>query len=79
MELDRVLLISRDDEVVVGKPYLSGAKVVASVLGEEKGKKIIVFKYKSKVRYRRKLGHRQIHTKLAIEEIVAGQAHTEVI
>ena len=55
----------------MGRPYLPGAKVVASVLGEEKGKKIIVFKYKPKVRYRRKLGHRQLHTRLAIEDIVA--------
>jgi large subunit ribosomal protein L21 len=46
------------------------AKVIAEVLGEGKGEKVIVFKYKPKVHYRRKKGHRQIHTKLAIKEIV---------
>jgi len=44
--------------------------VVASVLGEVKGKKIIIFKYKNKVRYRRKTGHRQRYSRLVIKDIV---------
>ncbi len=71
IELDRVLLLS-DDKVTVGQPIVAGAKVVAKVVGEERGEKIIVFKYKPKVRYRRKLGHRQTYTRLAIEQIVSG-------
>ena len=55
---------------MVGNPTITGAKVIASSLGENKGKKIIVFKYKSKTRYRNKRGHRQIYTRLAINEIV---------
>ena len=70
VEIDKVLLIAQDDKVVTGTPTVVGAKVIARALGEGKGKKIIVFKYKSKVRYRRKKGHRQFYTSLAIEEIV---------
>ena len=70
IELDQVWLIADDKGIKVGEPTVEGAKVVAEVLGEDKQKKIIVFKYKPKVRYRRKKGHRQIHTRLAIKEIV---------
>jgi len=56
--------------VTVGTPTVEGAKVIATSQGEGKGKKIIVFKYKPKVRYRRKVGHRQFHTKLVIDKII---------
>lgn len=72
VELDRVYLIADGDKVTVGKPTIAGAKVLASVVGDGRKKKVIVFKYKSKVRYRRKKGHRQQYTRLAISEIVAG-------
>jgi large subunit ribosomal protein L21 len=70
VELDRVLLISDNDKVTVGTPTVDGAKVIATSQGEGKGKKIIVFKYKPKVRYRKKTGHRQLYTKLTIDKIV---------
>jgi large subunit ribosomal protein L21 len=70
VELDRILLIGGDGDMLVGNPTIKGAKVIATSLGEIKGDKIIVFKYKSKVRYHRKTGHRQIYTKLAINEII---------
>jgi large subunit ribosomal protein L21 len=70
VELDRVLLIANDDKVTVGTPIIEGAKVVATFLGEGKGKKIVVFKYKPKVRYRKKTGHRQLYTRLIIDRIV---------
>jgi large subunit ribosomal protein L21 len=70
VELDRVLLISDNDKVTVGTPIVDGAKVIATSQGEGKGKKIIVFKYKPKVRYRKKTGHRQLYTKLTIDKIV---------
>jgi len=54
----------------MGNPTIEGAKVVATSLGEVKGDKIIVFKYKSKVRYRKKTGHRQIYTRLSVNERV---------
>jgi len=70
IELDRVLFIGDDGDMLVGNPTISGAKVITTSLGEFKGDKIIVFKYKSKVRYRRKTGHRQIYTRLLISEII---------
>jgi len=69
IELDKVLLIADGNKLTVGTPTVEGAKVVAEVLGEGKRDKIIVFKYKPKVRYRKKTGHRQIYTRLAIKEI----------
>jgi large subunit ribosomal protein L21 len=74
VELDRVLFVADGDKVRIGTPLVEGAKVVAEVVGEGKGKKVIVFKYKPKVRYRRKTGHRQQYTKLAIKEINLGEA-----
>ena len=70
IELDRVLLIADGDEVTVGTPTIDGAKVVATSRGDGKGKKLIIFKYKPKVRYRKKTGHRQLYTRLAIDKIV---------
>jgi len=73
VKLDKVLLVADEDKVRVGTPLVKGAKVVAEALGEEKGDKVTVFKYKSKVRYRRKRGHRQLYTRLAIKEITLGK------
>ena len=70
IDLDKVLLVSKDGELLAGKPYVDGAKVVANVLEQGKAKKIIVFKYKAKKNYRKKQGHRQPYTKIEIEEII---------
>lgn len=70
VELGKVLFISDNDSTLVGAPIVEGAKVIATSLGEVKGKKVIVFRYRPKVRYRRKTGHRQIYTRLSINEIV---------
>ena len=74
IELDKVLLIAEGDKVTVGKPTVDGAKVIATSQGEGKGKKIIVFKYKHKVRYQKKTGHRQFYTRLVIDKIVTPEA-----
>jgi large subunit ribosomal protein L21 len=71
VELGNVLAVGKEDGLVVGKPVVEGANVVAKVLGQGKAKKIIVFKYKRKKDYRRKQGHRQPYTKLQIEKINA--------
>ena len=68
--IQNVLLIADKSEVLVGKPYIEGAKVEASVVSHSKGKKIIVFKYKSKKNYRRKRGHRQEYTRILIHDII---------
>ena len=74
IELDKVLLIAEGDKVTVGRPTVDGAKVIATSQGEGKGKKIIVFKYKPKVRYQKKTGHRQFYTRLVIDKIVTPEA-----
>lgn len=66
--LDRVLAILNDGDVKTGSP-VEGASVTAKVLAHGKGKKIRVFKYKSKSNYRRRQGHRQPFTRLMIESI----------
>ncbi|TAK32709.1 MAG: 50S ribosomal protein L21 [Chloroflexota bacterium] len=68
VELSRVLLVS-DAQVQVGAPILDGAKVVAKVVGHWKAPKVLIFKYKNKTRYARKIGHRQPFTRLAIQSI----------
>jgi len=70
VELDRVLLIGDGDRVTIGTPTVDGAKVVATAKGTGKGDKVIVLKYKPKVRYRKKTGHRQLHTRLVIDKIL---------
>ena len=70
LELGEVLLVGGDDRTVVGTPLVSGAKVLAKVLGDAKGEKIVVFRYKNKKRYRRRTGHRQKYTRITISEIV---------
>ena len=72
--LDKVLLIANGDKVTVGTPTIDGAKVLATSQGEGKAKKIIVFKYKPKVRYRKKTGHRQFYTRLTIDKIIESEA-----
>ena len=69
--LDRVLLVSAEDNTTVGQPVVPGGAVVATVIGEGRGKKVIVFKYKSKKRYRRTTGHRQDYTYLTVTDIQA--------
>jgi len=70
VELSPVLLVADGDEVIIGTPEVKGAKVIATCIEEGKARKIIVFRYKNKVRERRKTGHRQPYTRLLINEIV---------
>ncbi len=65
---DQVLAVSGDG-MKIGAPTVSGATVEASVVAEGRGKKIIVYKYKSKTGYHKKNGHRQAFTKVKIEKI----------
>ncbi|HEX9989352.1 MAG TPA: 50S ribosomal protein L21 [Chloroflexia bacterium] len=69
VELTEVLMVSGDNGVQVGTPLVEGARVLATVVSQGKGEKLIVFKFKPKKRYRRKTGHRQSLTRLAIKEI----------
>ena len=73
VELTDVRMVSSDDGVTLGTPTVEGARVVTEISESGKGKKIVVFKYKSKVRYRRKKGHRQQYTDLTVTDILLDQ------
>lgn len=69
VRLEEVLLAANDGDVAYGRPVIDGAVVTARVVRQHRGPKLIVFKYKSKSRYRRRTGHRQSLTQLAIQSI----------
>jgi large subunit ribosomal protein L21 len=68
--LNEVLLVASEGGVQVGTPLVNGARVRATVLDQEKGPKIRIFRYIPKERYRRRKGHRQTYTRLRIDEII---------
>ena len=67
--LEKILLLKTDSGVQVGTPTLSGAKVVAEVVAQDRGPKIIVFKKRSKKTYKKTQGHRQNYTELLVKSI----------
>ncbi|MFO8101308.1 MAG: 50S ribosomal protein L21 [Dehalococcoidia bacterium] len=69
VELETVLLVADGENFSVGQPTVEGARVKATILNQGKQRKVLVFKYKNKTRYRRKRGHRQQFTRLSIDEI----------
>ena len=72
IELNKVLLVGDDKKnTAIGMPTVEGAKVTATSKGTVRGDKIIVYKFKAKVRYRRKVGHHQLFTRLTIDKIEA--------
>ena len=64
-----VLLVEKNKKLQIGNPLIEGAKVTGKVLEQGKGKKVIVFKYKPKTRYKKKQGHRQLFTEVEITKI----------
>ncbi len=68
--LDKVVLIVDGDSITVGTPYIKGASVETTVDDQIKGKKILVFKYKPRINYRKHTGHRQKYTSLLVDSIV---------
>ena len=71
IEFGEVLLVADGEQVTVGAPHVSGAKVTAEVVDEKKGPKLIIYKYRRRKGYRRKTGHRQTYTRLKITGITA--------
>ena len=67
--LDRVLLVADGEQVTVGKPMVEGAAVQATVMEQSKARKVVIFKFLPRHRYRRKKGHRQHFTRLKIDSI----------
>ena len=72
VEFDRVLLVAKEGSLKIGRPLVEGAKVIAEVVDNGKAPKVIVFKYKPKVRYKKKIGHRQLYTQIKVTEIIDG-------
>lgn len=70
LELRNVLLVSKDGEISTEEAKLKRAKVKAEIVSQGRSKKVTVFKYKAKTRYRRKTGHRQSHTTLKVNNIL---------
>jgi large subunit ribosomal protein L21 len=71
VEFDEVLLVADGEKITVGSPLVKGAKVTAEILGQEKGDKLVVFKFKRRKAIRKKTGHRQTYTALKILDIKA--------
>ena len=71
IELDQVLLVANGSGAKIGQPLVEGATVKATVTRQARGRKVVVFKFRPRNRYRRKRGHRQYYTRLRIDEIVA--------
>jgi len=71
VEVTKVLALSGDEGLTVGKPYIEGAKVVLKVTEQGRGEKILVFKYKPKKKYRKLRGHRQPFSQVVVDEILA--------
>ena len=73
VEIDRVLLVGAGDRVTVGRPFVEGGKVAATVKGHGRSKKIKVVKFKRRKNYLRQHGHRQHFTELEIKSIQASE------
>ena len=69
VQIDRVLTVVKDDKAMIGKPVVEGAKAVLKVLEHGKGEKVLIFKYKSKKKYRKTRGHRQPYTAVMVEKL----------
>jgi large subunit ribosomal protein L21 len=70
VEFDQVLLVGQGDQVKVGKPYLGGAKVTATVQSHGKGDKVSIVKFRRRKHYLRQKGHRQSFTEIKVTGIV---------
>jgi len=78
IRLDDVRMVCREGDVTLGTPIVAGAKVTAQVIGNGLGEKVVVFKYKSKTRYRRRKGHRQSYTDLKVTEIAFRKSRKKI-
>lgn len=71
MDISEVLLIKDNDKVLVGTPFVDGARVETEVVATGKNDKVLIYKYKKRTKYRRTQGHRQDYTRIKINKIVA--------
>jgi large subunit ribosomal protein L21 len=71
--LDKVLLVRNGEDVQVGTPHVKGATVICDYLGDMRGKKVTIFRFRRRKNSRRKHGHRQTYAKLMVKEIRIGK------
>jgi len=71
VKFTEILLFENDKVIEIGKPLIKGAKVIATILKQDRYDKVVVFKYKAKKRQQTKKGHRQSFTEVQIDEIIA--------
>lgn len=69
VNIDKVLMIANGDDVKIGKPYVEGGKVTATVKSQGRGKKVMIIKFRRRKHYRKTQGHRQSYTELEITGI----------
>lgn len=69
VRFDRVMLVNRDGDVAVGRPYVDGVSVTATVTSQDRNRKVLVFKKKRRKGYRRTKGHRQSFTAVRVDAI----------
>ena len=69
---EKILYFTDGNNTQVGLPYVENCLVIGELLGEQKGPKVIAFKYKKRKNYRKKIGHRQKYSRVKITEIKAG-------
>ena len=70
LTLEQVMLVKNNDDALIGTPFVDGAKVEAEVVGQTKGDKVKIYKYKRRTKYRRRQGHRQDYTDIKVNKIV---------
>lgn len=71
IDFDQVLMVTNDGTTRIGQPYIEGCKVVASVIGQGRHKKIHIIKFKRRKHHQKQMGHRQYFTEVKIEKIHA--------
>ncbi len=69
IQIKEVLAINNGEKTIIGDPYVQGAYISGKVLGHGRLRKVIVFKYKRRKDYKKKIGHRQHYTELLVEKI----------
>jgi large subunit ribosomal protein L21 len=69
---ENVLLVSNDDRILIGSPYVKNASVKAELLDDKKGEKVIIFKKKPRKGHKKTIGHRQQYSLVTIKDIVVG-------
>ena len=74
LDIDEVLLVKKDDKVMVGTPFVEGARIEAEVVDHSKGDKVLIYKYKRRTKYRRTQGHRQDYSDIKINKIITPES-----